>query len=199
MIDETTTTTEERPCFVAHEDAGGPCGEPAAIGVYGLNFCKAHGEEVRLGALLEEQHEVDTFLARFRDFPLPIDRVLSRLGEAERVRDSDYWAALTRIYPNVPEDVRERVDQWERDEEHGGIAVLDCLLDNLHALHKLLRISQEEGQPWVVELLERQRESLAAEAAYVLERAETREGVRSEWRNIDRAGAILTGRPRPLL
>ncbi len=97
--------TEETPCFVRHEDAGGQCWEPATTTAYGLDFCARHGEEVGLGAALEEQHEVDTFLERSGAVPSPVARALARLGDAERVRDGDYWAALSRAYPHVPEDV----------------------------------------------------------------------------------------------
>ncbi len=133
-----------------------------------------------LGALLEEQFEVDSFLARFRDFPLPIDRVLSRLGDAERVSDSAYWAALVRAYPDPPAHMREWISNWERDEDPRHLGVLDSLLDTRATLHKLMRVARVEYQHGFVELLERERESVAAQAAVALERADNRESVRAD-------------------
>ncbi len=178
----TTTTTEEAPlpCFVRHPDAGGQCWEPATTTAYGLDFCETHGGEVNLGALLDEQNELDAFLAGFRDFPSPVARAFARLDATERVSDSDYWAALVRAYPDPPQDVRERVIEWEASEEPGYQGVVDSLLDTLATLFKLMRIAHEERETWLVELLERERERSASEAAVALERADNRESVRAE-------------------
>ncbi len=101
-------------------------------------------------------------------------RAFVLLVDAERVSDADYWVALARAYPNAPEDVRERVARWEEDEEPGYAAVVDNLLDQLHVTHKVMRTAYEGKATWLVELLERERESVAAQAAVALERAETR-------------------------
>ncbi len=178
MIDETKTNTET-PCFVAHEDAGGPCGELAAIEVYGLDFCSVHGEEVKLGAALEELHQVDRFLEQFSDpgTTSPVEKVLLaglEHREDSQVSDGEYMDALIRAYAGAPEDVHERIARWERDEEPGYQGVVDSLLDTLATLHKLMRISCEERQTGLVELLERERESTASEAAVVLKREDQR-------------------------
>ena len=52
--------------------------------------------------------------------------------------------------------------------------VVDILLQSLHTLHKLMRIAHEEGQTWLVEVLERHRESEAACVAVALEHANQR-------------------------
>ncbi len=54
-----------------------------------------------------------------------------------------------------------------------------ALLESLHTLHKLLRIAREEGQTWLVEILERERESEAAQAAVALENANRRAAERA--------------------
>ncbi len=46
--------------------------------------------------------------------------------------------------------------------------MLDTLLDERQTLYKLLRITHAEGMTWLVEVLEEERQSLAAQAAYVL-------------------------------
>ncbi len=181
MTEETTTTTTEGyPCFVAHPDAGGPCGEPATTTAYGLDFCERHGREVNLGALLDEQNELDAFFAGFRGFPSPVARAFARLDATERVSDGDYWRALARAYPDPPEDLRERIAEWEASEEPGYQGVVDSLLDTLATLFKIMRTAHDARETWLVEVLEPLRESTAAEAAYALERAEAREGVRAD-------------------
>ncbi len=52
--------------------------------------------------------------------------------------------------------------------------VVDILLQSLHTLHKLMRIAREERQTWLVETLERERESEAVRAAVALEHANQR-------------------------
>ncbi len=172
-----TTTTEERPlpCFVRHEDAGGQCRRPEAVRVYGLGLCAEHGEEARLGAALEEQHEVDTFLERFRDRGTnsPVEKAL-RAALAHRgeswVSDGEHYDALTRAYPDPPEELRRQVHNWILD-EHPGYeeTVVDYLLRAIALTNKLMRVSYEEQMLWLVERLEEQRESLAAQCAVALE------------------------------
>ncbi len=176
----TTTTTEERPlpCFVRHRDAGGQCYRPAAMRVHGLGFCAEHGEEARLGAALEEQHEVDTFLERFRDRGTnsPVEKALraalAHRGES-RVSDGEHYDALMRAYPDPPEKLRRQVQNWILD-EHPGYeeTVVDYLLRALALTNKLMRLSYEEEMLWMVERLEAERESLAAQCACALMEAE---------------------------
>lgn len=171
----TTTTTEERelPCFVRHQDAGGQCQETATMKVYGLNFCERHGEEARLGALMEERQDAEWFFERFRASHVPrlsseIERGLKVALDGCYVGDRDYQRAIVHAH-DAPEDVRERVALWERDEEAGSAPVVDCLLDSLHVLYKLLRIAHAEGETWLVEVLEYERQGVAAQAAWALE------------------------------
>lgn len=42
------------------------------------------------------------------------------------------------------------------------------LVNSLYTLHKLMRIAFEEGETWLVEVLEIERESVAAQIAFVL-------------------------------
>lgn len=176
--EKTTTATEERtaPCVVRHADAGGRCKEPATMEVHGLDFCEAHGEEARLGALLEEQQDAEWFFERFRAEHAPglsseIRRGLKRAVDGLLLTDeADYHRAIVRAHDAaVPEGVRERVALWERDEGPGRGTVVDWCLDSLFVLHKLLRIAHAEEKTWLVEVLEIERQSIAAEAAVALE------------------------------
>ncbi len=56
--------------------------------------------------------------------------------------------------------------QWERDEGPNGGAVVGSLLGSLGTLRKVMRVAHEDGETWLVELLELERESFAAQAAY---------------------------------
>ncbi len=64
---------------------------------------------------------------------------------------------------------------WERDEWNSdGMPPLDLLLDSLGTLHKLMRLAFEDGEDWLVEILEYQRQETAARAACALEESDLR-------------------------
>lgn len=187
----TNTTTEEHrdagrgpgrdperglPCFVRHPDAGGYCEREGTVLVRGLRFCKAHGEEARIGASMEECADAGYFFERLRNPHVPdvndmVDRELgtatARIHDASPT-DEDHYRALARAYPDTPVHVREIVERWERDErpEHAGVE--DFLLDSLGTLNKLMRLAHADGETWLLEKLEREREKMAAQAAYAI-------------------------------
>ncbi len=176
--EENTTATKEGSgyCFVRHPDAGGQCWEPEVVEVHGLCFCKAHGEEARIGAALEAYDDANWFLERLRNPHVPkqsdgIERALELAQERLRGEvppEPEYERALEAAYPEIPEDTRRRVVNWQLDEVPGELGVYDILRMNLHTLHKLLRIAHAEGMTWLVEVLEEERHALAAQAAYAL-------------------------------
>ncbi len=165
-------------CVVRHPDAGGRCQRTAAIKMYGmLNFCPEHGLEAKVGALMETCQDAGYFFDRFRNPHVPdLNPLVERELAAAIVRmndegpsDSDYYRALSRAYPNPPEKVREMIRLWERDERaNRGPTPLDLLLDSLFTIHKLMRIAFEDGEDWLTELLEYQRQECAARAACAL-------------------------------
>ena len=180
------------PCAVYHPDAGGRCHEPASVRMYDvLNFCKSHGEEARIGALMEAYHDAAYFFDRFRNPHAPdfgtiiqheLDAAVDRMM-GEGPSDSDHQRALSRACPNPPEYVREIIRQWERDEAaNQGPTPLDLLLDSLNTLNKLMRLAHEDTEDWLTEILEYQRQELAARAAYALEAHERRAFVEEERR-----------------
>ncbi len=174
-LDQTNELERGLPCFVRHPDAGGRCQRTAAIKMYGmLNFCPEHGEEARVGALMELYQDAGYFFDRFRNPHTPdLNNLVERELAAAIVRmndegpsDSDHYRALSRAYPNPPEGVREMIAQWERDERaNRGPTPLDLLLDSLFTIYKLMRLSFEDGEDWLTELLEYQRQECAARAA----------------------------------
>lgn len=87
---------------------------------------------------------------------------------AEEGPTEDHRRALVRAYPDVPETVTGKVLQWERDEEPHSGAVVDSLLSSLGTLSKLMRVAHEDGETWIVELLETEREGIAAQLSYAL-------------------------------
>ncbi len=166
------------PCAVRHPDAGGRCGRTATVRMYGLlNFCAGHGEEASIGADMELYYAAGYFFDRFRNPHVPdlnilVDRELAaavvRMNE-EGPSDADYYRALRRAYPSPPEHVREMIRQWERDEEgdkERGMLPADLLLDSLLTIRKLLRTAHGDGEDWLVEMLEYERQGLAARAAF---------------------------------
>ncbi len=167
--EQTTTTTEERPCFTRHEDAGGLCWRDATLEVYGLAFCEAHGTELRFGADLEAHEDATHFFKGLRN-PYAQD-ALSRVLE-EAPSDAEYHEALQRAYPTPSLELRERVREWQLDEQEGYQPVVDSILDQLATLHKLMRIAYAERETWIVEVLEERREGIAAECAVALAEAE---------------------------
>ena len=154
------------PCFVHHEDAGGRCERAATMRVYGLHFCEVHGQDAKLGAISQAAHEACNFFERFRNprvegmgsmIDREIDAAVERLMEA-RPSGTEEAAAMMRAFPDAPEHVRSRVVAWERDEEQGDApyrgTVYDSLQDSLYTVHKVMRTAFEDGEAWLVEMLE---------------------------------------------
>ncbi len=174
-LDPTNEHERGLHCCVRHADAGGRCQRTATIKMYGiLNFCPEHGEEARIGALLELYRDAGYFFDRFRNPHVPdLNPLIERELAAAIVRmndegpsDADHYRALSRAYPNPPEKVREIIRRWERDEwNSGGVPPLDLLLDSLQTILKLMRLAHEDGEDWLTEILEYQRQECAARAA----------------------------------
>lgn len=188
-LDPTNEYQRSLPCVVRHPDAGGRCRKTATIRMYdALNFCPEHGEEARIGALMEVYEDGRNFFERFRNPHVPlvsevVDDALAAtisLMFDEGPRDRDHSEALTRAYPDTPEYVREIIRQWERDEKASeGLPPLDLLLDSLNTILRLMRLAHEDGEDWLVEVLEYQRQEMAARAAFALrDRHQERGGVR---------------------
>lgn len=179
MTEENTTYPRGR-CCVKHPDAGGPCGEPFAVKVHGLSFCRHHGEEAQIGAALEEAYEVYNFFERFNnphvhELSAPVQKALKAAlaYEIPGASDKEHIEALARAYPNPPMNVCRMVIRWERDEDPGEyLPVFDTLLMSLQLIHRLQRIAHAEEETWLVEILESERQHVAAQAAVAYRRME---------------------------
>ncbi len=174
-LDPTNEHERGRPCCVRHPDAGGRCERTATIRMYDvLNFCPEHGEEARVGALMEAYQDAGHFFDRFRNPHVPdmspliegeLAAVVNRMN-GEGPSDADHERALLCAYPDAPQGVREMIAQWERDcRANRGPTPLDLLLDSLFTIYKLMRLAYEDGEDWLTEILEYQRQETAARAA----------------------------------
>jgi len=76
--------------------------------------------------------------------------------------------ALAAAYPEMSDKARDELERWLLEQSLDEFPVLDILLMELHALHKLLRTTYSEGMTWLFEVLEQERQSLAARSAYLL-------------------------------
>ncbi len=181
-LDQNNELERGLPCVVRHPDAGGRCQRTATVKMYGiLNFCPEHGSEARIGAEMELYQDAGYFFDRFRNPHVPdLNDLVERELAAAIVRmndegpsDEDHYRALSLAYPNPPEKVREIILLWERDcRANRGPMPVDLLLDSLQTLHKLMRLAHEDGEDWLTEILEYQRQETAARAACALEESD---------------------------
>jgi len=199
------------PCVVSHEDAGGPCQRPAATMVYGLAFCEVHGEECAAGAHEDLHQDAHNFFERFDGphvVPMPNPWVRRALREwrhtvpdGELAHEEQLEALLGRAFP-----FREELVDGEsaglladpiRDRRHP----VDFWRDHRQEIHAVMRVAHERGMVWLLESLEGERESIAAQCAYALalSRGEHREVLeRAHQENVESARKVgeLLGKQR---
>ncbi len=60
------------------------------------------------------------------------------------------------------------VEEAEADDEPGYESFADTLIGSLQSIHRCMRIAYEEREAWLVEVLEGERQSVAAQCAYAL-------------------------------
>ena len=154
------------PCVVGWHGSLEECGRDATMEVYGLSFCEIHGAECKAGALEEFYFDAGEFLGRLDNKAvrnpnaaalLMLREAVSELTErtiaAEEVADD----ALARAYPASGE---------EPDPDY--FAGYDHLRDVRVLLHRMMRLAFEAEETWLVELLEPERENVAAQLAYLI-------------------------------
>jgi hypothetical protein len=174
LVQELTEEEEGLPCIVRHEHAGGACGRLATVQIYGLGFCEAHGEEVKLAAFNGAAQDTRTFLEGLLHPPGSHLSVTTRTalkvaigvtwGDTEDFTGEAYDRALLEAYSDPPEKLREAVLRWI-EEEGGNPPVFESLLESLDVVHKTMRIAYEADETWLTEILEEERETVAAQAA----------------------------------
>ncbi len=160
------------PCCVKNPHAGGQCERPAAMTVYGLHFCGPHGEQAAEGAYEEAHHDAEAFLDGFRHHEAPLPVLVSQAIEAASDsiygRGGDFYEVLFRAFPEPTPEVRSMVEEAEASDEPGYEAFADTLIGSLHTMHRCMRIAYEEREVWLLELLEGERQSVAAQCAYAV-------------------------------
>ncbi len=175
-------TLEERerdfPCVVRHEDAGGPCTRTATMEVYGLAFCEEHGEECAAGALEEMHQEAIEFFDRFDNpqvpelsNPLVLRAVRGwelTLLDGERFADGKTDALLLAAFPFREDRVIPETAGEIADPLMGQDPPYDSWRGHRYEMHGLMRHAYRLGLTYVVEYLEQERESIAAQCAYAL-------------------------------
>jgi hypothetical protein len=166
------------PCWVGHGEGLDPCKQPSVVRVYGLPFCEVHGEEIRAGAMEEMVQEADEFFRRMDSPEVPeftnelILRIVRTWGllleTRERVTDEETETALLRAYPfRADRVIMDLVGEMVEDDRDYA-PPYDSLRDERHEIHGLMRHAYTSGLLYVVEALEKDRERVASQCAYML-------------------------------
>lgn len=170
---------EPPACFVG-SGPGEACGRPAAMEVYGIPLCETHGEEAASGALEEIAHDLEEELVRplnpgVRPLSPHLEHALRRGlgilpegaiddGRAEELLleafplDRGRADAESVLYAEDPDGE----GRGERESPH------DAFMHDRLLLHRHMRLAFEADADWLVEMLEAEREAVAAQAAYAL-------------------------------
>jgi hypothetical protein len=179
---------DDRRCWVALRTGPSTTGEHCeglvAYEVYGIGPCEVHGAESKAGALEELYHHASEDLQRpFNPEVAPIGNRAAAwaLREAEgelskrcRQAESETVAALLRAWPFKEEftDPETLGYTWSRAESDQGGPPEEWFRGPRLLIHELMRLALEDGAHYLVEVLERERQSTAAQLAYALADAE---------------------------
>jgi len=162
-----------------HRDAGGWCERPAVLEAYEFPFCEVHGAEIKAGILAEIYHDAGNVL---EDASASEDTSMNpaawvhldggwrdmvrRCAEAEEAQD----AALVRAYPVAKLEERVDPETTERDyhKPNPNKDPVDIFFDARMYTLRLMRLSWDVGQHWMLEVLEEEREGASAQLAFAL-------------------------------
>lgn len=154
------------------------CDRSAVMDVYGLPMCELHGEEAAGGALEEIAFDLENELERAanphsRPLSPHLERALrygmgSLPDEAYSREHAD--TALLKAFPLDRDRVEQSTLDYLRDPDSciGFQSPIDSHMDDRMLLCRHMRLAFEEGASWLVEILEPQREVVAAQVAYAL-------------------------------
>ena len=176
---------EPPACFVGVEREGKlappACKNPAVMEVYGVPMCEAHGEEAAAGALLEIAPDLEQELQRpmngfVRSLSPHLEAALHHgfevLSDEAKSAEDRSDALLLAAFPLD----RGRTDYesiaYAADPDANGRMTREPPSERFRnarlILHRHMRLAFEEGADWLVEMLEAERESVAAPVAYTL-------------------------------
>ena len=156
------------------------CERPAAMEVYGLHMCELHGEEAASGALEEIAYDLENELQRpLNGYVRPLSPHLERAlrhgfetlpdgaNESERREE-----ALLEAFPfdrsRADADTLSYAENPDASTHSGRQSPYDSFLGDRLLVCRHMRLAFEEDADWLVEMLEREREVVAAQAAYAL-------------------------------
>lgn len=170
----------EPPVCFTGSGPGEVCNRPAVMEVYGLSMCEAHGEEAASGALEEIAYDLEQELQRpmnvhVRPLSPHLERALRHGFESlpEGIGDYEHKdAALLEAFPLDRERVSQEILAYVKDPGANGWATheppYDAYMHDRLLLCRHMRLAFEEDADWLVEVLEGEREQVAAQAAYAL-------------------------------
>lgn len=171
---------EPPTCWVGRSGSNIHCDRAATMEVYELAMCSDHGEEAASGALEEISYDLEQELQRpmnphLRSLSPHLERALrhgfgslpAEAGDHERAD-----AALLEAFPLDREAACAETLAYVRDPDPSGRAKRepphDYYMGDRLLVCRHMRLAFEEGATWLVELLEGEREQVAAQAAYAL-------------------------------
>ena len=170
----------EPPACFAGRRPGESCDGPAVMEVYGLTMCREHGEEAASGALAEIAHDLERELERPMNTEVGglsphLERALRhgfRSLPAEAYDHGREDAALLAAFPLRRELVDAETLNYAADPEAARkdprLPPYDAFMSSRLLVCRHMRLAFEEEADWLVEMLEAERESVAAQAAYAL-------------------------------
>ena len=157
-----------RPCCARCADYGIARKRRSARSSNRLPFCEVHGAECRDGDLSELYFDATLFLQRPLNAHVPelnaaaaslLRTAVEELNDIGWEVDDD--ERIVRAYPELGKEV---------DESFFGtyVGTSDFLRDARFHIHRLMRLSVEARQDWLVEPLELKREEVVAQLAYLI-------------------------------
>ena len=167
------------PCWVRERAAAGPCRRPSVVKVYEFALCEEHGAECKAGALEELYIDADVFFERLQGDPPLTNPLIGRIIQAGWSQLGAQWPdykaqdeALRRAYPFR----RDLMDEDFRNFDYAGGERMrgpdptppDWCRHQRYVIHKLMRLAFEEDADYLMEDLEKHREHVSAQLAYVL-------------------------------
>lgn len=171
-------------CFVGiHEEkvmAPAACERPAVMEVYGLAMCEVHGKEAASGALEEIAYDLEQELLRPANIHVRglSPHLLHALRHGfdslpDEVGDHKHDdAVLLAAFPLDRSKACASITAYAEDPDGNGRGEFesphDAFMRDRMLIHRHMRLAFEEDADWLVEMLEAEREKVAAQVAYAL-------------------------------
>lgn len=152
------------------------CRRTAGMEVYGLLMCEAHGEEAAELAFEEMAHDLEQEFGRLLNDSVRelSPHIVAAFGRGMKgLSPHDHKPAdeaLVKAWPLARENVDpSTLDYLGNPEGWRSFGTpFDVYMEERMLVHRLMRLAFEAGAEWLVELLEREREKAASQAAYAL-------------------------------